>query len=420
MDQERKRVAIAAISLCFCMGTSDALAVDWSVDSTISESVELNSNQFLRSMLAGGTLGSYTTVTANAEARTPTSRLNLDGNISYSKYWGPGTEGQPQTEFRSDGVRARYETTGKDPTSLSYLEASFGQQSTAFAILGELGVATNVKGDLNTSTVRGGIERSLTSLDFATLSGRSTYTNYDPPGGGTPFTDSSVVGTWRHRLSSQVALTASSEFEWERFNNLSNTNIMISRNMAGVDATLSPVLSFRGMAGAAYIKVDQSGTVASPVVTTSTPSGSVIGFITDMLLTYRMLKNTTLTLSGSQTVGPTVIGSLTQQTTISASLTQIINGRSSLSFATSASRQTTTGSTDFYSQSVAYSYQLAREWSTQLLYRHLHRTAATGATSGVIFDPISGVPIVSGGGAASSDSIMFVVSHHFTVLPHGN
>jgi hypothetical protein len=45
----------------------------------------------------------------------------------------------------------------------------------------------------------------------------------------------------------------------------------------------------------------------------------------------------------------------------------------------------------------------------------------TGTTSGVIFDPISGVPIVSaGGGAASSDSIMFVVSRHFTVLPRGN
>jgi hypothetical protein len=433
MDQVRKtvRIAIAAISLCFCMGTSDAFAVDWSVDSTISESVELNSNQFLRSMLAGGTLGSYTTVTANAQARTPTSHLSLDGNISYSKYWGPGTEGQQQqTEFRSDGVRARYEAIGNDPGNLSYLEASFAQQSTAFAILGELGVATNVKGDLNTSTVRGGIERSLTSLDFATLSARSTYTNYDPPGGGTPFTDSSVVGTWRHRLSSQVALTASSEFEWESFNNSSNTNIMISRNMAGIDATLSPVLSFRGMAGAAYIKIDQSGPVASPVLATSTPSpvlatstpsGSVIGFITDMLLTYRMLKNTTLTLSGTQTVGPTVIGSLTQQTTVSASLTQIINGRSNLTFATSASRQTTTGSTDFYSQSVAYSYQPARDWNTQLVYRHLHRTAVTGTTSGVIFDPISGVPIVSaGGGAASSDSIMFVVSRHFTVLPRGN
>jgi hypothetical protein len=197
---------------------------------------------------------------------------------------------------------------------------------------------------------------------------------------------------------------------------------MILRDMAGVDATLSPVLSFRGMAGAAYVKVDQSGTVpVVPVLANSTSSsGSVTGFITDMLLTYRMLKNTTVTLSGTQSIGPSVIGTLTQQTTIAAGLTQTINSRSSLSFSTSASRQTSTSSSDFYSQSVVYSYQPAREWSTQLVYRHLHRTAATGATASVIVDPISGVPIVSGGGAASSDSIMFVVSRNFTVLPRGN
>src|SRR6185437_1276587 len=128
------------------------------------------------------------------------------------KYWGPGIEiPQQQTEFRSDGVKARYETWGKTPGDLNYLEASFAQQSTAFAILGNLGIATNVQGDLNTSSIRGGVERNLTPLDFATLSARSTYTNYDPPGGGIPFSDSSGIGTWRHRISSNLALTASSE-----------------------------------------------------------------------------------------------------------------------------------------------------------------------------------------------------------------
>jgi hypothetical protein len=419
------RIAIAAIVACLCpliLTVSDAFAVDWTVNSSISEAVELNSNQFLRTMLAGGTLGSYTTITTNAQALTPTSRLTLDGNISYLKYWGPGIEvPQQQTEFRSDGVKARYETWGKAPGDLNYLEASFAQQSTAFAILGNLGIATNVQGDLNTSSIRGGVERNLTPLDFATLSARSTYTSYDPPGGGIPFSDSSGIGTWRHRISSNLALTGSSEVEWLSFNNASNTNILILRNMAGVDTTLSPVLSFRGMAGAANIKTDQDLTTALlPNGVGSASSASIVDFIGDMWLSYRMLKNTTLTINASQTIAPSVIGSLTKQRTVGAGLIQVVNSRSSLSFAASATQQLTQGSTNFYSQSITYSYQLAREWNAQLSYRHLHRSATSGSSSSIIFDPITGIPIVASQGAASSDSLMVVLSRNFTVLPRGN
>src|SRR6266480_7545223 len=259
--------AILAVSLCFGVSSTPAFALDWSVNSSLSEAVELNSNQFLRSMLAAGTLGSYSTITTNVEGRTPTSRFIFDGDINYQKYWGPGIEiPQQQTEFRQDGVRARYESWGKDRTDLSYAEVALRESSTSLAILSNLGIATTAQGFLDTSTIRGGIERNLTPLDFVTLSARSTYTNYDPPGGGTPFTDSSAVGTWRHRLDSNVAFTASSEFEWLNYNNSSNTRIMILRDMAGVDATLSPVLSFRGTAGVGYVKADQNATATiSPV-----------------------------------------------------------------------------------------------------------------------------------------------------------
>jgi hypothetical protein len=413
--------AILAVPLCLSISSGPAFAWDWSVNSSLSETVELNSNQFLRSMLAGGTLGSYSTISSQAEARTPTSRLIFDGDISYQKYWGPGTEGVPQTEFRQDGLKARYETTGKDRTDLTYGEVAFRESSTALAILSNLGVATNAQGFIDTSTIRGGIERNLTSLDFVTLSARSTYTNYDPPAGGTPFTDSSALATWRHRLNSNLSFRASSEFEWLNFNNPSNTRILILRDMAGVDATLSSLLSFRGMAGVAYLKSDQNTAGVAPFTLGggTTASGSIADFITDMVLTYRMLKNTTLTVFGNQSIGPSVIGSLTKQTTVGATLTQIINSRSSLSFAASASRQTTTESSDFYSASVSYNYQLAREWNSQISYRHLHRTAATGS-AGVVFDPITGIPIISGVGSASSDSLMLVVTRNFTVLPSGN
>jgi hypothetical protein len=415
--------ATLAVSLCLCISSTSARAYDWSVNSTLSETVELNSNQFLRSMLAGGTLGSYSTITADAQARTPTSRFIFDGDITYQKYWGPGTEGLPQTEFRQDGLKARYETTGKDPTDLTYGEVSFRESSTALAILSNLGIATNAQGFIDTSTVQGGIERNITPLDFVTLSARSTYTNYDPPTGGTAFTDSSALGTWRHRLNSNLALTASSEFEWLNYNTLSQTTIMILRDMVGVDTTLSPVLSFRGSAGVAYVRADQNA-AAIPVLalspTAAASSGAVADLITDMLLTYRMLKSTTLSVYGNQTIGPSVVGSLSKTTTIGAGLMQTINSRSSLSFAASASRQITTTSSDFYSASVTYSYQLAREWNSQISYRHLHRTGSTGSPTSAVFDPITGIPIIGGVGPADSDSLMLVVTRNFTVLPRGN
>jgi hypothetical protein len=415
--------ATLAVSLCLSIWSTPVLAVDWSVNSSLSETVELNSNQFLRSMLAGGTLGSYSTLTANAEARTPTSRFNFDGDISYQKYWGPGTEGIPLTEFRQQGIRARYETTGKDPADRNYAELSLRQSSTALAILSDLGFATNLQGFLDISTIRGGIERNFTPLDFVTLSARSTYSNFDPPSGGTPFTDSSAIGTWRHRLNSNLALTASSEFEWLSYNNSSNTNIMILRDVLGIDATLSPVLSFRGNAGVAYIKADQNATAISgfsPAIATAS-SGSVASFITDMSLTYRILKNWTLTLFGNQAVGPSSIGSLFKTTSVGATLSYTVNYRSSVSFASSVTQQTiATGSSDFLSASVGYNYQLAREWNAQLTYRYLHRTALTATTAAFTFDPISGIPIVSSNGPASSNSLMAVLTKNFSLLPPGN
>src|SRR4051812_29586413 len=90
-----------------------ALAYDWSINSTLSQSVEFNDNQFLRTSPAGS-VGSYTSITGNAQARTPTSRFDFDGDGTYRKYWGPGAEGIPQTEFLNYGFKGRYEHLEKN------------------------------------------------------------------------------------------------------------------------------------------------------------------------------------------------------------------------------------------------------------------------------------------------------------------
>jgi hypothetical protein len=414
-----KRVLLA---VAVCLGVSPAFATDWALNSTLSQTVELNDNPFLRA-LAAGAFDSYSTIAANAVARTPTSKFTFDGNVSYQKYWGPGVDGFP-SENLAGGANLHYETYGKDTSDRQYLDASWHRQSTAFALLGQLAIVTNTRGFLDTTSAGGGIDRSISALDTVSLSAHSTYTSYDPGTGGTPFTDTSTNGTWRHRVNSIATLSASSDAEFLHFDNALNTDLMILRENAGIDATLSPLLSFRGTAGVAYVQTERGspafGLISSP---NASSSGSVSGFITDMVLTYKMFPDTTLTLNGSRSISPSVVGSLIEATSIGAGVTRLVNSRETLSFAASATRQTSTGTTsDFLSGSIVYSYLLTREWTAQLSYRYLHRLATSGtASAGFVFDPVTGIaiPTASGLGPASSNSIMLVVSRSVSILPDG-
>lgn len=401
--------------MCFGMAPSAAFALDWSLRTTESQTVELNDNQFLRTSPAAS-LGSYSTLTANAEARTPTSRFNLDGDGSYKKYWGPGVEGQT-SEYLNYGFRARYEATEKGNFDREFVQANWRQQSTALALLSDLGVVTNAGGFLDTLTATGGFDRSLSARDTLSLFATSTRTSYEPSSGGTPFTDTLARGVWRHSLSSVTALNASSEFELLNYDNAFNTRVQIYRNQLGVDATLSPVLSLRGSIGAAYLVTDGGvNPLAGANGSNSSVSSSLADWIGDAALTYRVLKNTTLTLTASQSIAPSIVGSLFKRDSITAGLSHAINARSTLSFSASGDRSISTTTTDFASASATYSYNFTRDLSAQLTYRYQHRFASTG---GSIIDPITGTPTVSGTGLANSNSVMLVVSHSYTVLPPG-
>ena len=412
-----KRAAIA-VSVCFGMAPSMAYALDWSLKSSQIETIELNDNQFLRTSPAAS-VGSYSTITANAEARTPTSKFNLDADGSYRKYWGPGADGVP-SEILNYGFKGHYEHHEKTKFDREFLETSWRQQSTSLAILNDLGFATNATGFLDRLTATGGIDRSLSNRDSVSLLATSTRTSYEPSSGGIPFTDTLARGSWRHSFSTITALNTSSEFELLNYDNAFNTSIQIYRNQVGVDATLSPVLSFRGNIGAAYL-ITEGG--VNPLASTGVPSSnasvssSLVDWIGDAVLTYRILKNTTLAITANQSIAPSIVGSLFKRDTITASVNHSINARSTLSFSASGTRQISTTTTDFASGSVTYGYSLMRDLSAQLTYRYQHRFTSAGP---VTIDPITGIPTVSGTGPANSNSIMLVVSHNYTVLPRGN
>jgi hypothetical protein len=403
---------------------SGAKAWDWSLNSTLTETVEANDNPFLRAV-AGGALSSYSTIAANAVARTPDSKFAFDGSASYQKYWGPGVDGAP-SENLGYNAHLLYQINGKTDGDREYVEAGWHRQSSAFALLGQLGVVTNTRGFLDTTNVGGGIDRSLSARDSLSLAVHSTYTSFDPGTGGTPFLDTLANASWRHRISPIATLIGSSDAEFEHFDNTLNTDIMILRESAGFDATFSPLLSLRGMAGLAYLQTERGSPAfsinpATPANTSA--SGSLTDFIGNMVLTYKMFRDTTLTLNADQTIAPSTVGSLIKSTSAGAGLSYQVNSHQTLSFATSLSRTTSAGATsNFLSGSISYSYLLTKEWTAQLSYRHLHEFANSGTTpTGFIVDPLSGIPIpvLSGTGPIDSNSIMVVVTRSISILPDG-
>jgi hypothetical protein len=405
--------------VCCGLFPSASSAFDWALTTTQTETVELNSNQFLQQSPAAS-IGSYSTLSANAQARTPTSKFDIDVDGSYRKFGGPGSDNQA-SEGLNYGVRTRYEINEKKNFDREFVEAAWRQQSTALALLGQFGVALPVNGFLDTLTGSGGIDRSLTARDTVSLFATSTRTSYQPSsGGGTPVTDTLARGTWRHNISPITTGSVASEVEFLNYDNVSNTSIQIYRNQLGIDTALSPLLSFRGNFGSVNI-VTEGG--ANPLaglglngINTST-SSSLLDWIGDAALTYKMYKDTTVTFLASQSVGPSIVGSLFKQNSISANLLYNINARSTLSFSANGSRQTSTTATDFASASATYGYNFTPEFSAQLTYRYQHRFAGTNGAS--IVDPITGTPTVAGTSPADSHSIMVVVSHNYTVLPHG-
>jgi hypothetical protein len=417
------RTAAAAVSTLLCLVPGAARAVDWSIRSTASETVELNDNMFLKtSPLAA--VGSYSTISANAEARTPTSKFDFDSNVNYNKYWGPGASTLPETENLAYGFIGHYETFGKNSSDRNYLDVGFHSSSAAFALLGELGVITPVVGAIDTLNFSGGLDRSLSALDTVSLSAHSTLTSYEPPSAGTAFTDTSANASWSHRLSSLTTFTVSSNDDWLDYNNAFGTTTLILRNQAGFSTNLSPLLSFRGNWGAAYVQTENTGGAASTSASATglitgvaaSNSASATGLIYDMLLTYNALKSTTFTLGAFQSIGPTVVGSLSKTSSVRATATHIINAASTLSFAADVNQTTTTGTNEYASASVSYSRILARDWTANISYRYLHSFGTTGGTA--FFAPVAGTPIVTTIGKASSNSIVIVVSKSITMLPH--
>lgn len=401
--------------------SSSAYAVEWSMNTTLRETLELSDNPFQRGTAAAG-VGSYSSYLGHITGQTKRSRFDFDADFTYKKYWGPAADvGGSLAETTDNGLKLHYEMLGKTPGDKNTFDAIWRRRNAALAILDDLGVPSNATGDIHTTTVQGGIERALTPTDFWTWNSRATSTNYVPSSGGVQYYDVTTTSTFRHQSNRTSALTGLTEFEWLKYDNTTQTNIMIIRYMAGFNIQPYKNVSFVASGGAATVIIEQGEIplVVNPFATV--PSSAVAsGFIGNATLTYKFWPTTELTLVASRTIAPSVIGALTTRETVGASIRHTINPQSSLTTRVDLTRQKlVNGQTDFITTSATYSKTLARDWNFDLTYRYTHRSATTGTTN-ITFDPITGQLILLNGtntDSATSNTIFFVLSKRFVHLP---
>jgi hypothetical protein len=390
----RRAVAILA-SAWAGMFLCDAGAVDITIKSTSSQSLEINSNYLLETNPRGETYISTTRLAVDTVARTPTVKFAATVDLTYRSYFGPGAELLlPGFDRFFRGTLEKYDklTTYKIEANRS-IRQSFRLQ------LEEVGVAT-VGGDTTTDVVEAGVRHLLTPRDQLAWSARATSIQFPDQtlspvavgtGNQTRSLDLSTTGSWTHRLSELTSLIPTVNFETISYDNAAQTEIMIWRGTMGFGTQLTKQLTLQGGVGVAHLTLDQnaSGPVSNAVVGFPLTTGSKADWIANVLLTYRINRTDTFSFAAAQTITPDSLGVIRKFDVVGFTLSHRINQAALVTFAANYSHTpaASTGlGTDLYSASISYDYRLNRDWRASVAYRFRQRVGGPGdANSNALF-----------------------------------
>lgn len=386
-----------------CIGVgllaSGAHATDWSAKSSLTQSFEANSNYLLEPNPKGPTYLPVTNLFWSLIGRTPTMRFGTDGDLTYRQYFGPGAE------TLMPGLDQRYRTFVEKSFNLTTVkfEAARSVQAASTLQLAETGTST-VSGDVTTKRVEGGVKHQLSSRDLVTWLASATSLEFSSPT-GTPSRTFSTTGSWIRRLNETNDLTPTVQYETSKYGSASTsqTDVTIWRGTLNLNSRLSNRLNFQGGLGVIHLKVTQSGGGAPPPQAVDLPltsgSGAAFDWLGNLLLTYRLTNTDRLTLAAARTIGPDSLGTLRKLEIVGLNFTHQVNHRESLTFSGDLSHQVDrSGTTDLYSATASYSYQLARDWYTTVSYRFRQR-------------------IGGGTGPAHSNAIFASIRRDITILP---
>jgi len=329
--------------------------------------------------------------------RTPTTKFAATVDLSYQAFTGPGAEQLLNT--LNHGMRASMET--KEKLNTYTLAGSWTRRDASTVQIEDIGFAT-VHGHVDTYVAEGGARRELSPEESIGWATRVTAIQFSSQSTTSSATNSlSVVNTadWRRQLSVLTDVTSSLQFEWQSLDNAYGTNNFIWRPIAGVQHRLTKQLTLKVSGGGAITTTTLDTTTPIPPGTTPPRSGTQLGWLADLLLTYK-LKTMEVSFLAGHSVAPSALGDLQERSTASLTYRQDINAVSSLSLSGMFSRiKAQPGSNailidqptflgnvaDVYTATIGYNYKLARDWNAQLTYRFTHRqTDANSANSNAV------------------------------------
>jgi hypothetical protein len=388
------------------LASGGAIAAEVAIKGAVSETLEASDNYFLSTNPSGATVKSNTAGTLNFFTGTLDTGYFLDTNYSYYKYFGPGAEDAGSLTW---GTPASVSFRTNHVTELDRFNfgASWSRSDAAVTQLLQTGVA-NARGSINTYNVNAGVTHDLNRTD--TISWRANWNTVsftDPT--QTPYNDVSSTILWVHPFSPTTSFTNSVTFDWFSQDNAANSQRLLWTFVSGVQSQLTPRLTFNGQIGLIFANAYQNGNAQStgvppvfvPGVTPFQPLiGAGHGWIGNVGLSYRLLKDTGVSFTAAQAITPTFSGQLQQSFSLGIGLNRQINQLSNLSFFARYVQtkspneigpiqfsQATATASDFFSAGVFYSYRLSREWSANFSYTF--RDSITVAKSSTVLFSLS-------------------------------
>jgi len=395
--------------LCVGLAAPAALASDVTIKSSASETFEGNDNYFLIPAPKGITYVPVSAFTLDLLARTPTTRYDLHGDISYTHYLGPGAADAAAPTVKQDGVSVNIDHDINAAGDKFNVTASSRQQDVATALLSDLGVAT-AGGQAMTSAIGGSWSRRLSQIDTLVFSATSTKTDFTSSS-AVPYVNLTTGAVWTRHLSPTADLIGSTEFDQTIQDSQARQDTKFWK--AEMEAQVRPTsrLNLDGSIGVGVVTVTDDGV---PVVAPAPPppgpgfipalatSGSSAGLLADFKVVYKLTRTTDMSLLVSRSIDPDVLGQLSARKNYQIGWAQTINSVSSLSLLAGLTEvtaaQSGTGASSYLTGNITYTRQLTREWHTLLSYNY-RRSEGAGIS------------------AASSNSLMVTLTRDMTIKP---
>ena len=393
-------LAIIALGAC----AAEAQAADVSIKGNATETVQGSNNYFLLNSPSGPLIASTTSGVLDILAQTPTTNYLLDARGSYYKYFGPGTADASQTW--GTPASARFSVDHTELLDKFNFALAWSRVDTATTSLAQTGRAAG-SGSTNTYSVNGGVVHDLGRIDTVTVNAQATYVTFTDPT-QFPYVDVTSTAAWKHDLSTTTTLNNFVVFDWFSEDDPAQSQRLFWKLFTGLDTTFSPRLTFSGHLGWGFVNSYQ--TAGSQTVIASVPgplgiapfvpqAGTGNSWLGDATVGYQLSRTTRMSLYAAQAIVPTQFGQLQKSDSIGLTIAHDINHHSNLSFSTNFNYIPAapgnslfggqSGSSEFFSASVNYGYQLTREWRTGLSYTYLQSNSTAIARSSMILFSLS-------------------------------